>query len=40
MADPNKAMTDAAIRALERRLEQDRKVNWPAALRRVGREVI
>lgn len=40
MADPNRAMLDKAIRALERRLEHDRKVNWPAALRRVGREVI
>lgn len=40
MADPNKAMTDAAIRALEQRLEQDRKVNWPRALRQVGREII
>lgn len=40
MADLNRAMTDKAIRALERRLEQDMKINWPAALRRVGREVI
>lgn len=40
MADPNRAMTDKAIRALEQRLEQDMKINWPAALRRVGREVI
>lgn len=40
MADLNRAMTDKAIRALERRLEEDRKVNWPAALRRVGREII
>lgn len=40
MADLNRAMTDKAIRALERRLEEDRKINWPAALRRVGREII
>ena len=40
MADPNKAMLDKAIRALERRLEQDRKVNWPAALERIGRATI
>lgn len=40
MADPNRAMTEKAIQALKQRLEQDRKVNFPAALRRVGREVI
>lgn len=40
MATANEMMLARVIADLERRLDEDRKINFPAALRKVGRRII